>query len=101
MALTLLKKELQGKITGAAAGSPELAKLEAELCDVQTKLSAGGTCWGCTTCHTTNANPSPTLTVTLPITLTLTLTPIQNLTPTLTLTQTQTPVLSLALTTQP
>ena len=42
MALTLLQKELQGKITGAAAGSPELAKLEAELRDVQTKLSAGG-----------------------------------------------------------
>ena len=42
MALTVLKKELQEKITGAAIGSPELAKLEAELLDVQTKLSAGG-----------------------------------------------------------
>ena len=53
----LREGQLQEQIAGTAAGSPELVKLEAELLEVQTKLSAGGLVGGTTYCLLLATNP--------------------------------------------
>jgi hypothetical protein len=48
MALTLRKEALQAQIKDPAVSPEELLKLEAELREVETKLSAGGGAAACT-----------------------------------------------------